>query len=249
MPVRGLVFDVDGTLAETEEAHRRAFNDAFAEAGLDWSWSYGEYRELLKVTGGRERIRAYMEQEGLAPEAADIPALHKRKTVLYGERVLAGEIRLRPGVEALIGTARERGLKLAIATTTSRANVTALFSASFAEGTLGWFDAIFCGEDVERKKPDPEVYLEALRQLGLPAGKCVAFEDSQPGLAAAKAAGLAVVVTPSLYCGGQDFSGADLLIRNLTEPLSGPEMGGRGRLTALPAPLSDLLLALNADAP
>lgn len=212
MDLRALIFDVDGTLAETEEVHRQTFNAAFAAAGLGWSWDVDLYRRLLSVTGGRERIAAYAAETGQTVDAA---ALHAHKTRLYGERVREGRIALRPGVEALVRRARRLGLALAIGTTTSRANVTGLLQATLGPDAEGWFASLRAGEDVRVKKPDPEVYRLVLTDLGLEASQCVCFEDSRNGLLAAKAAGLHTVVTPGLYTADDDLSEADLLLRGL----------------------------------
>ena len=217
MPVRALIFDVDGTLAETEEIHRAAFNAAFAEAGLGWNWTEELYARLLKVTGGRERIAAYGAETGSLP--VDIPALHLRKTEIYNERIQRGDIALRPGVEGLIRKAREHGLPLAIATTTSRPNVVSLIAATLGESAVAWFASIRTGEDVSRKKPDPEVFNLVLADLGLAAADCVAFEDSANGLKAALAGGIVTIITPSIYTRAEDFSAAALVLKDLDEPL------------------------------
>ncbi len=210
--LRALLFDVDGTLAETEEAHRAAFNQTFAEFGLPWSWDRTLYRELLKVSGGKERMRAYAEHH--APERLDaglaerIPALHQRKTEHYTRAVAAGGVPLRPGVASLIDTARQHGLRLAVATTTSTANVIALLDGATGGAGHDWFETLVCAEDAPIKKPDPQVYREALRRLALPASACLALEDSRNGVMAARAAGIAVVVGESVYTAGDDFTGA-----------------------------------------
>ena len=216
MPVRALIFDVDGTLAETEEIHRAAFNAAFSEAGLGWVWTEDLYARLLKVTGGRERIAAYGNEIGSLPD--DIPALHRRKTAIYNERIRSGDIALRPGVERLIRKAREYGLPVAIATTTSRPNVIGLIAATLGEAAVTWFDSIRTGEDVSRKKPDPEVFDLVLADLGLAAADCVAFEDSANGLRAARAAGIPTIVTPSVYTQAEDFTAAAFVLKDLDEP-------------------------------
>jgi beta-phosphoglucomutase-like phosphatase (HAD superfamily) len=215
MLVRALIFDVDGTLAETEEIHRAAFNQTFHEAGLDWLWTEDDYRRLLLVTGGRERIAAYAGEIGVAD--LDIPALHRRKTELFNDKLRRGPIALRPGVEQLISAGRERGLHLAIATTTSRPNVISLIEATLGGEAIGWFASIRTGEDVARKKPDPEVYRLVLGDLGLDASECVAFEDSANGLRAAQGAGIPTVITPSLYTQGEDWTGAEMVLDSLVE--------------------------------
>jgi HAD superfamily hydrolase (TIGR01509 family) len=210
-----LIFDVDGTLAETEEAHRLSFNDAFAEAGLAWVWSQALYGDLLKVTGGKERIRYFLDREAVLlpgdPEPL-IGRLHVRKTEIYTRRVTAGEVAFRPGMTELIHEARRRGVPLGIATTTSRPNVEALVTACLGEQAMDWFAAVICGDMVPRKKPAPDVYLAALETLGVPASHAVAVEDSENGIRSARGAGLAVIVTPSRYCAADDFSDATWLI-------------------------------------
>ena len=216
MAVRVLIFDVDGTLAETEEIHRLAFGRAFAAEGLDWTWDVELYRELLRVTGGKERIRHFVASHGLPPlDEARIARLHAHKNAIYGEIVAAGGAPLRPGVADLLARAHAAGLRLALATTTSRANVAALLAGSFSAFPDGLFDPIVAGEDVAAKKPDPEAYTLALDRLGLPAADCLAFEDSLNGLRAATGAGLRAIVTPSLYTAHEGFTGAAAVVPDL----------------------------------
>lgn len=215
MPLKAIIFDVDGTMAETEEAHRAAFNQAFAEAGRDWHWNTDLYRSLLSVTGGQRRIRHFLNMIGENAAPAAIAALHARKNELYGERVASGEVALRPGVARLVEEARGAGIKLAIATTTSRSNLEALLAHLFASGATSWFAAIVAGEDVTMKKPHPEVYTRALAMLDLPPHEVVAIEDSRNGLLAATACGIPTVVTPSLYSAGEDFSAAAMVCHDL----------------------------------
>lgn len=216
MPLEALVFDVDGTLAETEELHRRAFNETFAAQGLDWYWSRDDYRRLLQTTGGKERIACYMAEIGLPKDAMDIPALHKTKTDRYVRLMGEGRLELRPGIADLIGTARSAGLTVAIATTTSRPNVDALCNACFGASADSLFPVIACGDEVAAKKPAPDVYELALQRLGLPPENALAFEDSTNGLRSAEAAGIATIVTPSIYTDGDDFTGARCVIGDVT---------------------------------
>ena len=211
--LRALIFDVDGTLAETEEVHRQAFNAAFRETGLEWHWDVRTYARLLKITGGKERILAYADEIGA--KGVDPKPPHLLKTDLYNRSLRAGGLVLRGGVEALITRARAQGFKLAIATTTSRPNVETLFSVTLGADVLSAFSAVITGEDVARKKPDPEAYQLALSQLGVAAHEAIAFEDSRNGVEAALGAGLSVVVTPSLYTAEDEFSGATHLIPTL----------------------------------
>lgn len=218
MPLKAIIFDVDGTLAETEEAHREAFNRAFAEAEKPWHWTEHDYAALLTTTGGRERIARYVKEIGLVPDPQAIGALHVRKNEIYADLVAGGSVVPRPGVVPLIDEARERGIMLAIATTTSRSNLFALLDHLFGEDSRRWFSAIVTGEDVAAKKPDPEAYRYALSRLGLEASDCVAIEDSRNGLLAARACGIATVVTPSRYTLSEPFLGAALVCDSLGEP-------------------------------
>lgn len=204
--LEALIFDVDGTLAETEELHRAAFNAAFAEAGLGWHWTQADYHRLLKTTGGKERIAAFMAETCVG--GVDIPALHKAKTAHYTAMMARGGLVLRLGVADLIDRARSAGVRLAIATTTSRPNVDALCAACFGQPSDAVFEVIACGDEVAAKKPAPDVFVLALHRLGLPASACLALEDSRNGLRSARAAGLCTIVTPSVYTADEDFAGA-----------------------------------------
>lgn len=216
MTLRALIFDVDGTLAETEEAHRAAFNAAFHQAGLDWHWDRATYGRLLTTTGGKERLARYRAEAGLDfvdPET--LARLHKLKTAAYTRMLAQGALALRPGVQALIDQARGRGWGLALATTTSPANVEALCLAVWQKRPLQMFDAVAAGDEVAVKKPAPDVYRLALERLGLRPDQALAFEDSRNGVLSARAAGLEVIVTPSTYTMAEDFSGAARILPDL----------------------------------
>ncbi|MEP2781172.1 MAG: HAD-IA family hydrolase [Pseudoruegeria sp.] len=216
--IRALVFDVDGTLAETEEVHRDAFNRAFHEAGLGWHWSIKDYRSLLETTGGKERMIRYRDSIGAtAPTNDTIAELHFRKTQIYSETVLGGQLPLRDGVAELIEFARELGLKIAVATTTNRSNVEALCQACWQCSGDEVFDEIAAGDEVAQKKPAPDVFLLALERLGVAASEAIAFEDSLNGVHSARRSQLEVVVTPSMYTSHQDFSEATWVVENLRQ--------------------------------
>jgi HAD superfamily hydrolase (TIGR01509 family) len=223
LSIKALIFDVDGTIADTEEAHRQAFNAAFLEHGLSWDWSRGEYAELLRTSGGKERIEVYIASLRLEPQEAArllrmVQLIHGSKTRIYGELIANGCAPLRPGVARLIGETRAAGLRLGIASTTTSANISALIGAQFGADAWNWFEAMACGDVVPSKKPAPDIYTRALGMLRLQARDCVAFEDSVNGLRSAKAAGLYTVVTPTVWSEGQDFSAADLLLQSLGDP-------------------------------
>ena len=227
--LRGVIWDVDGTLADTEENHRRAFNAAFGEEGLPWAWDQDTYAELLKVTGGKERLMHFLCREGLTSEAGPDPdgfvrRVHARKTELYTGLLDRGEIALRSGITRLTHEIREAGISQAIATTTSRPNVDALLRACFAgDGAL--FEAVVTGEEVQRKKPDPEVYILALERLGLAPEACLAVEDSRNGLLAARGAGIATLVVRNRYTRDEDFAGAVAVVDTLGDPAAPLERG------------------------
>ncbi len=221
MKLKALIFDVDGTLAETEEAHRAAFNTIFAQAGLGWKWSMDDYHELLEISGGKERMRAFQANLPLGERLSDaeIAALHKEKTAIYGEILARGELELRPGVDALIKAGRKAGLRIAVATTTNTPNVEALTQCCWGRPANEVFDVVAAGDQVRAKKPAPDVFNLALDRLGLTPDVCVAFEDSLNGVRSARGANLPVVVTPSIYTDRQDFSTAQL-VRPTLEGLS-----------------------------
>lgn len=221
--LRALVWDVDGTLAETEhDGHRVAFNQAFAEHGLDWHWDAPLYRRLLATTGGKERLAHWWRfHDPVTAARADTPAriaqLHARKTALYVDLVAQGRVALRPGVTRLLRAARDEGLVLAIATTTSPENVTALLTATLGPGSPAWFACIGAGDVVPAKKPAPDIYRWVLQRLGLTPGEALALEDSAPGAAAAVAAGLATVVTRSRYTRDDCLPDGPLLRADLSD--------------------------------
>jgi HAD superfamily hydrolase (TIGR01509 family) len=223
MTLQALIFDVDGTIADTEEVHRQAFNAAFIAMDLGWNWSEAEYMALLRVSGGPERLANYVSR--LKASAAEkqrlaglVPAIHREKTRLYYELISDGRAAARPGVARLMSEAREAGVKLALAATSTSANAEALVGAVFGAKARGWFAAVASADEVAHKKPAPDLYRRVVGTLRVSSDDCVAFEDSANGVLAAKAAGLYTIATPSRWTATQDFSQADLVQPSLDEP-------------------------------
>lgn len=222
--LRALIFDVDGTLADTESAHRAAFNHAFGELGLDWHWDEALYTELLEISGGKERILHHWKQvnpdmKALSGHAVQdtVARIHELKTAHYEAAVAGGAVALRPGVLALIDEALVQGLQLAIATTTSPVNIAALLRQAMGPAWRHNFSAIGDASSAPVKKPHPQVYLQMLEALKLDARDCLAFEDSGNGLKAATLAGLATIITPTQYTRHHDFGRALHVLPDLGE--------------------------------
>jgi HAD superfamily hydrolase (TIGR01509 family) len=220
MKTKALIFDVDGTLVDTEELHRRAFNQVFLNYGLDWEWTPELYTELLNYSGGIDRLLAYVQRNGIT--ASDkaylteiVPMLHREKTQIYTELVHDTAIQARTGVARLIAEALSSDVKVALVATSAFADVRGLAKATLGEKIASALDPIVCGDHVAHKKPAPDLYRLAVNQLRVAAEACVAFEDSANGLAAAKQASLFTIVTPSRWTTSQDFRGADLVLSTL----------------------------------
>lgn len=222
--LKALIFDVDGTLADTESVHLAAFNHAFAQEGLDWHWDTAQYTKLLEISGGKERMLHFWRtvQPGLrevdaGAVQATVQRLHEIKTAHYEGAVNAGAVALRPGVLALMNEARVQGLGLAIATTTSPVNIAALLRSAIGADWRADFLAVGDASSAPVKKPHPQVYLQVLADMGLPAAQCIAFEDSANGLQAATAAGLRTVITPNGFTAHHDFTGALRVVPDLSQ--------------------------------
>lgn len=231
MSIKAIIFDVDGTLADTEDGHRKSFNKAFAENGLDWNWDVALYDKLLKVTGGKERIKYFVSdflQGYTKPDNFDdfVKHLHAVKTGHYTAMLREGAIPLRPGIKQLIHDARAAGITLAIATTTTAENVSALLEVGLGKDWASYFAANGCGDIVPKKKPAPDIYDWVLDKLALQPGECIALEDSYNGLHSALAAGIKTYITTNPYTHTQDFTGAAAVLKDLSDLPAFYQMSG-----------------------
>lgn len=236
--LKALIFDLDGTIAETEDAHRAAFNRAFAENGRDWYWDADTWGRLLEVAGGRNRLTTWLAETHphllKGTEAGRlIDTLHGAKDRLYRAMLEAGEIDLRPGIRPLMDEARAAGLKIAIATTSRRAIATRVLQCCLDRDAPEWFDAFLGHEDATYRKPHPDIYRRAAARLRLDPAECLALEDSAIGCASAVAAEVPVLVTVNAYSGGHDFAGALAVLSDLG---SGPSRPCRVLAGPQPAP-------------
>ena len=219
MSLKALIFDVDGTLANTEQGgHLRAFNEAFKSLNMDWHWDDSTYEKLLQVTGGKERIAHYVNHCNPSMKVplsnADIAKIHQLKTDIFIGYVAQGCVSIRTGIVRLVDEAIECGLRLAIATTTSLQNVEAILSSG---GMSSQFEVVGAGDVVKNKKPAGDIYQYVLDELKLSADECIVFEDSSVGFASARAVGLKTVVTLSEYTKPVAFDGALVVVDHLGE--------------------------------
>lgn len=203
-----VVFDVDGTLADTErDGHRPSFNEAFAAAGLPYRWDEDRYGALLAITGGKRRIEHYLRDQGVPGEQADELAerLHASKNERFVDRIRSGSVPARPGAAELLDELRGEGVRLAVATTGSGRWVRELLDGAFG---LDTFEFVLTRDEVPTLKPAPDVYQEAIRRLRSPARRVIAVEDSSNGLRSAVDAGLRCAIVTNGYTCDQDFSAA-----------------------------------------
>jgi len=214
--LKAIIFDVDGTLANTEEAHRIAFNYAFEQAGLPWNWDVELYTKLLKVTGGKERINYYVTDfldETIGQDV--VVSLHQAKNAQYQAIIQRKELPLRSGILSLINECRQSNMRIAIATTTSPGNVQNLVTATMGEDALDWFEFIADAESAPIKKPAPDVYEFVLDKMGLKAEETLALEDSYNGVTAATAINIPTLITVNNYTADDEFAGAMVVVSEL----------------------------------
>ncbi len=220
---KALIFDCDGVLAETErDGHRVAFNKTFARKGYRFTWDVALYKELVRVGGGKERMRSFFDRTSWPPGTTDkdalIRELHQLKTDHYTQIIESGELPLRPGVARLVDEAIAAGIELAVCSTSNERSVHALIEKLLGPGRKAKFSVILAGDVVSKKKPDPEIYHLVLQRLKRRPTECIVVEDNRNGLLAAKGAGLCCVVTTNGYTEDEDFTEADLVVSELGDP-------------------------------
>ena len=218
--LKAIIFDMDGTLADTEELHRQAFNLAFEEYGCPLNWSRREYKQLLSISGGKERIYHCLRRPGMADDELHrtTNTIHQRKSVLYRQILVESNIKLRPGIRRLTKECRRADLKLAIATSSSAENVITLLHNAFGRNDEELFATVVTCDLVADKKPSPAVYQYTLEKLGINAENCIAIEDTSNGNLAALAAGIKTIITTHPLTIDNNFAGASLVINHLGEP-------------------------------
>ena len=226
--MKALIFDCDGVLADTElHGHLVAFNRMWQNAGVPWRWSEEQYAQKLKIGGGKERMRALFGEPAFQAvytvpnnESAQKDLLaqwHAQKTAIYQEIIASGNVPGRTGVKRLAEEALATGWLLAVASTSAKPSVEAVLRFTVGDAVASQFK-VFAGDIVPKKKPAPDIYLFALKELGVPADRCVAIEDSRNGLLAATSAGIRTVVTTSYFTTGEKFDEAILVLDSLGDP-------------------------------
>lgn len=224
-----LIYDCDGVLADTERfGHLPAFNQMFREFGVPVQWSDTEYADLLRIGGGKERMASiltdeFVEQAALPTDPAEqrdlVARWHRRKTDIYTAMVESGVMPARPGVRRLSEEAAAAGWQLAVASTSAEPSVRSVLVHAVGDELAKQFD-VFAGDVVAHKKPAPDIYQLAQKELSADPDRTVVVEDSRNGMLASLAAGLRCLVTTSSYTGDEDFAGAALVVSSLGDPES-----------------------------
>ncbi len=222
MLLSAVLFDVDGTISETEDFHRKSFNEAFKEFNLDWFWDEAIYTELINIGDGKERIEYYIKRAW--PEMLEyknltkyINSIHKVKNEIFKDFVLDSDIKFRPGVLRLINELKEKNVRIAIVSSTTQEDLFTLFKKGLNMDPNSTFDLIAHGGCTENKRPSPEIYEWILEKMRIAPQSCVAIEDSLRGLRSAVNANINVLVTPSIYTKKEDFKEANIVVSSLGE--------------------------------
>lgn len=235
-----LIFNADGTISETDEIHRRAFNLAFQDFRLGWHWSHSVYSRLTNAMTSQAKLQMFVqfyrpEEAFKIDDGGYLKSLIERKNEHYLEMIEGGAARLRPGVSRLIKEAKVSGVKLGIVSFSGRRNFECILQNHFGIGALSLFDAITTAEDVADSEHSMmrarSIYSHTLAKLGVPGQKCFSVESKEPGAEAASSLGINVVATPGLYTSSNRFNAADLVLSDLGHPAA-PFQIIRGRAGA-----------------
>ncbi|NSX56113.1 HAD family hydrolase [Parasulfitobacter algicola] len=216
MKSSAIMFGAIGTLTETSHLQCRAFNLAFIDAGLDWEWDYDEYFDLLKTPGGQQRIASYAEAKG---DDVDAKTVHGMK-VQYFEQLASDEgLEPRAGVVGLIDAAKTANIPVGFATSTGQDTVTLILSGLSPAVVKSDFDYIGDRSKVERSKPAPDIYLDALKNLNVKPSQAIAIEDTPESAKAALAAGITCIAFPGRAAKGRAFPEGCEMVTRLTPDL------------------------------
>ena len=202
---KALLFGSIGSIVETSEIQRKSFNKAFKQYGLDWNWTKREYFSLLNKSGGKDRISRYAKKN---KEIVNSTYLRNLKTKIFNNYLKKNQLKLRPGVKNLILFCKKEKIKLAFVSSTSTNNINAILYS--LRNSINKQDFSFVGNSklVKKFKPNPAIYLLALKKLKLKANDCVAIEDTQESLNSAKRAKIKCIIFPGKFHSSRKFSGA-----------------------------------------
>jgi HAD superfamily hydrolase (TIGR01509 family) len=218
--VRGVLFDVDGTLVDSNRAHAQAWHDAFEEVGLDG----GDVERILTLIGmGSDKLLPAA--VGIDKDSPEGQRLAKRHKAVFLERYLP-KVKATPGAADLVRVLRDRGLELGVATSAEPDELRALLRKVDAEWLV---DRAASSKDVKASKPEPDVVVVALERLGLPRDEVVLIGDTPYDVEASRRAGIAVI---ALRCGGWSddaLQGADAIYQDPADLLAHLDSSPLGR--------------------
>ena len=202
---KALLFGSIGSIVETSEIQRKSFNKAFKQYGLDWNWTKREYVSLLNKSGGKDRISRYAKKN---KEIVNSTYLRNLKTKIFNNYLKKNQLKLRPGVKNLILFCKKEKIKLAFVSSTSTNNINAILYS--LRNSINKEDFSFVGNSklVKKFKPNPAIYLLALKKLKIKANDCLAIEDTQESLNSAKRAKIKCIIFPGKFHSSRKFSGA-----------------------------------------
>lgn len=220
MNIEALIFDCDGVLVDTErDGHRVAFNEAFSKLNIPVKWSVSEYKELVRIAGGKERMKAFFEKKGWPVDYPDreelIKQLHKIKTDLFMGLITSDRLQARPGILRIIDEAIEKKIPLAVCSTSNEKSVNLIVEHIIGKHRSRFFQAILAGDIVKKKKPDPEIYNLCKKKLNINPANSIVIEDSRNGLVAAKKAGFRCLITTNEYSSEENFDEAEKVVTEL----------------------------------